>query len=144
LRAHVNEATGLEVSHVIPVERIPKTTSGKVQRHKLVEAYLDGEFSGAIDGLAKLSASKAEGELSSDALERSLQEICNEIVVDRPVGVDDNLFEIGISSLALAQIHARVEELYPGDMDIADVFDYPSIRELAAFMAGKRNRAGDA
>jgi acyl-CoA synthetase (AMP-forming)/AMP-acid ligase II len=144
LRTQINEATGLEVAHVIPVERIPKTTSGKVQRHKLVEAYLDGEFSGAIEGLAKLSASKAEGGLSGDALERSLQEICNEIVVDRPVGVDDNLFEIGISSLALAQIHARVEELYPGDMDIADVFDYPSIRELAAFMAQKRNREGDA
>ncbi len=30
-----------------------------------------------------------------------------------------------------------------GEMDIADVFDYPSIRELAAFMAEKRQRQGD-
>ncbi|MEE4172866.1 MAG: non-ribosomal peptide synthetase [Xanthomonadales bacterium] len=142
LRMHINEVTGLEVAHVIPVERIPKTTSGKVQRHKLVEAYLDGEFSEALDRLAGLAASATDGELSEDAFERSLQEICSEIVVDRPVGLDDNLFEIGISSLALAQIHARVEELYPGEMDIADVFDYPSIRELAAFLARKRN-AGD-
>ena len=31
----INEHTGIEVSHVIPVKRIPKTTSGKVQRHLL-------------------------------------------------------------------------------------------------------------
>jgi acyl-CoA synthetase (AMP-forming)/AMP-acid ligase II/acyl carrier protein len=144
LRAHLNEVTGLEVAHVIPVERIPKTTSGKVQRHKLVEAYLDGEFAEALEALKALASAKGGGGLSGDELERSLQEICNEIVLDRPVGMDDNLFEIGISSLALAQIHARVEELYPGEMDIADVFDYPSIRELAAFMAEKRRREGDA
>jgi surfactin family lipopeptide synthetase A/fengycin family lipopeptide synthetase D len=26
----VNEHTGLEVAHVVPVKRIPKTTSGKI------------------------------------------------------------------------------------------------------------------
>ncbi len=33
----VNEHTGLEVAHVVPVKRIPKTTSGKIQRHLLGE-----------------------------------------------------------------------------------------------------------
>ncbi len=142
LRGHVNETTGLDVSHVIPVPRIPKTTSGKVQRHKLVEAYLDGEFDEALAELAALAEPGAVEEAGGDDLEQSLRDICNAIVVDRPVGLDDNLFEIGISSLALAQIHARVEELYPGEMDIADVFEYPSIRELAAFMTAKREGGG--
>src|SRR5215470_13446975 len=31
----INENTGLEVAEVIPVKRIPKTTSGKIQRHLL-------------------------------------------------------------------------------------------------------------
>lgn len=137
LRGHVNERTGLDVAEVIPVPRIPKTTSGKVQRHKLTEAYLDGEFADVLATLAALDAPSGAGAAEGD-LEETLTRICNSIVVDRPVGPDDNLFEIGISSLALAQIHARVEELYPGEMDIADVFDYPSIRELAAFMESRR------
>ncbi len=144
LRAHVNETTGLEVAHVIPVPRIPKTTSGKVQRHKLVDDYLDGEFDPVLQDLAALDAPSAADEAGGDDLEQSLKAICNSIVVDRPVGLDDNLFEIGISSLALAQIHARVEELYPGEMDIADVFEYPSIRELAAFMTAKRAGGAEA
>lgn len=137
LRARVNEVTGLEVAHVIPVARIPKTTSGKVQRHKLAEAYLDGEFAAEMAQLQELMRS-AKTDDDADELENTLKVICNSIVVDRPVGLDDNLFEIGISSLALAQIHARVDELYPGELDIADVFEYPSIRELAAFLEAGR------
>ena len=40
----INEHTGLEVAQVIPVKRIPKTTSGKVQRHLLEQAHIEGEF----------------------------------------------------------------------------------------------------
>lgn len=138
VRGQVNEATGLEVAHVIPVPRIPKTTSGKVQRHKLAESYLDGEYDAVLSELAALDQPAVEGAGQGDDLEQSIREICNAIVVDRPVGLDDNLFEIGISSLALTQIHARIEELYPGEMDISDVFEYPSIRELAAYMSARR------
>ena len=41
---HINEQTGLEVSKVIPVKRIPKTTSGKLQRRLLGDDYLNGEY----------------------------------------------------------------------------------------------------
>ncbi len=138
LRAHVGETTGLEVGQVIPVTRIPKTTSGKVQRHKLTEAYLDGEYAPVLAELAALETVTEEDPVPAGGMEQALAQICNSIVVDRPVGLDDNLFEIGISSLALAQIHARVDELYPGEMDIADVFEYPTIRELAAFLEARR------
>lgn len=141
VRGHISETTALDVAHVIPVARIPKTTSGKVQRHKLADGYLDGEYDAVLADLAALESPTSEEGAEGD-LEQALSRICNSIVVDRPVGPDDNLFEIGISSLALAQIHARVEELYPGEMDIADVFEYPSIRELAAFMEAKRAEGG--
>jgi len=45
VRAIVGEHAGLEVDHVIPVSRIPKTTSGKVQRAHLARDYQQGEFS---------------------------------------------------------------------------------------------------
>ena len=46
---------------MIPVQRIPKTTSGKVQRHKLVEAYLDGDFDGVFAKLEKLGLETVPG-----------------------------------------------------------------------------------
>ena len=49
----INEHTGLEVAQVIPVKRIPKTTSGKVQRHLLESAHIEGEFDAELAALAE-------------------------------------------------------------------------------------------
>jgi len=60
--------------------------------------------------------------------------ICREFSKERTIGPDDNLFEVGISSLTLTEIILAVDEKYPGKVDISDLFDYPTIRELAKFM----------
>ncbi len=60
--------------------------------------------------------------------------ICREFAQDRTVGPDDNLFEVGFSSLTLTEIILALEEKYPGKVDINDLFDYPTIRELATFI----------
>jgi acyl-CoA synthetase (AMP-forming)/AMP-acid ligase II/acyl carrier protein len=132
VRDIVGEHVGLEVDHVIPVTRIPKTTSGKVQRVKLAAAYLDGEFDEEVSALS--ASSGAEDELDDDPLVREIELICREFSKERKIGPDDNLFEVGVSSLTLTEIVLAVEERYPGKVDISDLFDYPTIRELANFM----------
>ena len=132
VRDIVGEHAGLEVDHVIPVTRIPKTTSGKVQRVKLAAAYLDGEFDDEVSTLS--ASSDAADELDGDPLVREIELICREFSKERKIGPDDNLFEVGVSSLTLTEIVLAVEERYPGKVDISDLFDYPTIRELANFM----------
>jgi acyl carrier protein len=128
----VGEHTGLEIDHVIPVSRIPKTTSGKVQRSNLANAYLDGEFAEAVAALQV--SSDAGDDLDDDPLVRELELICREFSKERIIGPDENLFEVGVSSLTLTEIVLAVDEKYPGKLDISDLFDYPTIRELADFM----------
>ena len=135
VRDVVGEQTGLEVDKVIPVNRIPKTTSGKVQRGKLLEAYLDGEFDGVVAELAP--ASDDDEGFDEDPLIAELEHICREFSKDRHIGADDNLFEVGVSSLTLTEIVLAVDERYPGKLDISDLFDYPTLREIAALL--KRN-----
>ena len=139
LRRHINEKTGLEVRHVVPVRRIPKTTSGKIQRQRLGAAYLGGEFAERIAELERLqhSAAMDEAPQGSD-LAHVIKNICNAIVIEKAIELDDDLFEIGISSLALTQIHERIDEIFPGQLEIEDVFEYPSIRKLAAFLESKQ------
>ena len=132
VRTVVAEHAGLELDHVIPVSRIPKTTSGKVQRSHLARDYTNGEFA---DISAALRVSDSDGDSSeSDPLVREIEAICNEFSKERRIGPDDNLFEVGISSLTLTEIILAVEEKHPGKVDISDLFDYPTIRELAQFM----------
>ena len=127
----IGEQTGLEVDHVIPIKKIPKTTSGKVQRAALLSSYLDGEFD---DVLEKLTPSVSTEGTDDDPLVAELELICREFSTERLIGPDDNLFEAGISSLTLTEIALAVDERYPGKLDISDIFDYPTLREIADFL----------
>jgi len=133
----INEHTGLEVAEVVPVKRIPKTTSGKVQRHLLEESYVDGEFAAELAELARLRSEKRPPAAASGTeIEAKIKAICD-TELGRPIGLEDNLFEIGASSLKLIAIHESIDRDYPGMVDLTELFDYPTIRELAAFLAGK-------
>jgi len=141
-RKLINETTGIEVHQVIPIKRVPKTTSGKIQRHLLTKEYIDGEYNDAINEINKLTAStqtstENESANDSDSIESHIQKICRDTVTDKIIGLDDNLFEIGISSLSLAEIHEQIEVSYPGKVEINDLFDHPNIREIAAFIESK-------
>lgn len=136
VRHVVGEHVGLEFDHVIPVSRIPKTTSGKVQRAHLLRDYLDGEFSELIGQLVPA----APAELDDDPLVAELETVCREFSKDLPIGPDDNLFEVGVSSLTLTEIVLAIDERHPGKLDISDLFDYPTLREVAGFL---RQQSGD-
>ena len=132
VRDVVGEQTGIAVDTVVPVPRIPKTTSGKVQRGKLLEAYFDGEFDAVLSELQPSEA--AEEFFDDDPLVAELEQICRDVAKDRKIGADDNLFEVGVSSLTLTEVVLAIDEKYPGKLDISDLFDYPTLREIAAFL----------
>ena len=138
----VNEQTGLEVTEVIPVKRIPKTTSGKVQRHLLEESYVAGEFAGELAQLAALRAALRGPETGSrNEIEQKLKSICDTALAGKRVDIHDNLFEVGASSLKLIEIHEQIDREFPGQVDLTELFDFPTIAELAQHLQGKLAQA---
>jgi aryl carrier-like protein len=134
----VNEHTGLEVAQVIPVKRIPKTTSGKVQRHLLEQAHVDGEFDAELADLAALrEAHGGTAQVRGTELENKLQFICESALPGKRIDVNDNLFEIGASSLKLIEIHENIDREFPGLIDLTELFDHPTIAELAKHLEQK-------
>ncbi|MDB6103056.1 MAG: AMP-dependent synthetase and ligase [Gammaproteobacteria bacterium] len=134
----VNEQAGLEVADVIPVKRIPKTTSGKIQRHLLEESYEQGEFTAELEELAALRAARRGPQSGSRSqIEESLRVICETALPGKRVDVQDNLFEIGASSLKLIEIHEQIDRQYPGLVDLTELFDFPTIAELARHVEDK-------
>jgi acyl-CoA synthetase (AMP-forming)/AMP-acid ligase II/acyl carrier protein len=141
----INEQTGLEVGAVVPVKRIPKTTSGKIQRHLLEESYVDGEFDAELEELGALRATERGGGAEAGSLneiEDKLKTICETALEGKRVGLNDNLFEIGASSLKLIEIHERIDHEYPGLVDLTELFDFPTIGELAQHLRSKREGTG--
>lgn len=134
----LNEQAGLEVDQVIPVNRIPKTTSGKFQRRILADSFENGDYDVL---LAQLSAMKNEKpsvvDKSVSPVQLELATLCNAVLEESELGFEDNFFEVGISSLTLAEMHQRIDERYPGKIDIVDFFEYQTINALADFLKQK-------
>jgi acyl-CoA synthetase (AMP-forming)/AMP-acid ligase II/aryl carrier-like protein len=138
----INEHTGLEVAQVIPTKRIPKTTSGKVQRHLLERAYIDGEFDTDLAELSALRGARGTGsQVSGTELETRLQSVCEAALPGKKIDVNDNLFEIGASSLKLIEIHENIDRDFPGLIDLTELFDHPTIADLAKHLEAKLKAA---
>jgi acyl-CoA synthetase (AMP-forming)/AMP-acid ligase II/acyl carrier protein len=134
----INERAGLEVSAVVPIKRIPKTTSGKIQRQTLKESFESGDFEGELKELAALrAAQRGPGSTSRTQIEDRLKSICDAALEGKRVDVHDNLFEIGASSLKLIEIHEQIDREYPGQVELTELFDYPTIAELAQHLQSK-------
>jgi acyl-CoA synthetase (AMP-forming)/AMP-acid ligase II/aryl carrier-like protein len=138
----INEHTGLEVAEVIPTKRIPKTTSGKVQRHLLEQDYVEGVFDEELKELKGLKEARGGADrAASEGLESRLQALCEAALPGKRIDVNDNLFEIGASSLKLIEIHENVDRDFPGLVDLTELFDYPTIAQLAKHLESKLKAA---
>ena len=136
----IGEHAGLEIGAVVPVRRIPKTTSGKIQRHLLEQEYLSDTYASELAALRALDATHGGGDAPHTRIERALQQICEAALDGRHVDLHENLFDLGASSLKLVAIHEQIDRQWPGAVDVTDLFDHPTIAEMARFI---EHRAAD-
>lgn len=127
IRRIVIQQLKLEIDHVIPIKKIPKTTSGKIQRIKLSLDYQDGMFS---DYLIDNQVNNKVNNNNDDVL-RSLLEISNQYSKEFIIKENDNLFDVGISSLTLTEIMMEIEEIYPETIDLDTAFDNPTLKQIS-------------
>ena len=127
----ISQSAGLEVAEVVPVKRIPKTTSGKIQRHLLEQRYVEGEFAAPLAELRELRAA-ASGTKSAlrTQIEEKIGSIVHAALEGKKIDIHDDLFEVGVSSLKLVEIHDQIEREFPGRIDLMELVDFSTIAEL--------------
>ena len=131
------QTTGLEVFDVVPVKQIPKTTSGKVRRFVLVEAYANSDYKAELNTLRDLTAPSQEasqetnGDLSSDQVSEKVLTHIHEILNNPEIQLADNLFELGADSAQLVELSERVNRIYPDCIDVTDFYDCETVKSLA-------------
>ncbi len=132
LQAALAAATGLHARAILPVHTLPRTTSGKLQRYRLADAFSTGEYDQLLDKLETHSGPAGQPEVSS--VEQTLLDLCRQLFPSQVITTDQNLFELGADSLMLVRVHEEIEARYPGKTDVTDLFDHPTISELAAYI----------
>ncbi len=111
----VNEHAGLEVAHVVPVKRIPKTTMARSSAWPSRRPSWRA-ISTRTCG-SSLGCRKRPMRITQDAagsVEKRIKAIVDDALPGKRVEVDDNLFEIGASSLTLIQCTSRSTGLSRG------------------------------
>ncbi|MHB8066154.1 MAG: phosphopantetheine-binding protein, partial [Ruminiclostridium sp.] len=148
IKSHIFSKMGLEVNGIVPIKKMPKTTSGKIQRYKLGQMYLNGEFESVIERLNDISKEIDEDKKHhqesynlengnkepNNQIEAVLHRIVKNILGIDHVGINDNFFDLGGNSLLLTKIHAEIDNVYKGKVAMTDLFTYTSISKLARFI----------
>jgi len=108
------------------------------QRTALAKSFEDGEFAAEIAEFdAAWQDAHGHGRAAAGRIEQQIKAIVDDALPGKHVDVDDNLFEVGASSLTLIQIHEKIDELYPGLVDLTELFDFPTVSQLAKHLEQK-------
>ena len=127
LRKKILQSLGLLVDSIIPIKRLPKTTSGKVQYFKLREEYLAGVFDGVLGEIEDLSnANKHE----QKDLGAELKAILSDLL--ELTAIDDHLdfFQMGMNSLQALELVSRVNARLNLNISVVDVFESGTLGAL--------------
>lgn len=115
-------------SVLMRVRDIPLTVNGKVD---------DAALPPPAEGRTSQAASAAPADLTS-----AIARIWAESIHCGDIGPDDNFFDMGGTSMHVAEIHRRlIAELAVTDVPMIDLFDYATPRQLAARIAGDTRTA---
>ncbi|RCX14282.1 polyketide synthase PksJ [Anaerobacterium chartisolvens] len=142
----IGEKTGIEVSDVIPIKSMPKTTSGKIQRYKLRESFLNGEYDAIRAELNSLMDSDIRNrviEPPKNDTEKRLVEVWCDILGYSRVGTRDSFFDLGGDSLKITRVISRIRDLFDVELTQSEFFENPCIEALACIIDGAgKNKSG--
>ncbi len=135
IRKQISEKTGIQIKYVIPVRKIPKTTSGKIQRYLLVSGYQNGDYNDVTEQMDALhSMGHLEQAIScDDLLEAQLTSIWEEVLEISPIDVHDNFFELGGDSIKAIRIGTKLQE-HKFNCPPSMLFEKKTIKEMAEFI----------
>ncbi len=104
----------------LPIAVFPLTPNGKVDY-----AALPGPTVGSVK-------TETGPEANTTDLEAEVAGVWKDVLGAEHVGLDDNFFDIGGTSLLLVAVHGKLQALLTRKISIADLFGYTTVRTLSA------------
>ncbi len=109
----------------MPLETIPRTAAGKVDRGALP----------AVDS-PRSFMDKAYVPPRSDT-EKVLAGVWGATLGEEKVSIDQTFFELGGNSISIMRLSGRLEKKLGVAVPVVKLFEFPTIRQLARFLEGK-------
>lgn len=149
------------VAYIVPRQNQGSSTSELrlFLRNKLPEYMVPSAFillknlpvtpNGKVDRLALPSPDTARPDIEDifvaprTPVEKQLTEIWSEVLRLERIGVHDNFFDLGGHSLLATQVVSRLRDAFEVDLALRDLFEKPTIADLAVTIAQRLAQATD-
>ncbi len=142
VRRAVTEQHEVQVHTVLLIKpgTLPKTSSGKVQRHLCREKFLSHELEAVRIAVREQEVNKqtdlaADG--SADDVVATVAKVWAQVFNRHQIEPHDNFFELGGDSLRGVQVLAGLREMYGVDLSLESLFDAPTVASLAALIGSE-------
>jgi amino acid adenylation domain-containing protein len=106
----------------LPIETFPLTPHGKVDYAALPAPTV---------GSAKIGK-----ETSGTEMEQVVASVWRKVLGADHIGLEDNFFDIGGTSLLLVSVQAQLQALFNKKISVADLFAYTTVRTLSGSLGG--------
>ena len=115
-------------SRLVKLSELPRLPNGKIDRQRLRDMVLDADVVVHVEHSVRSSREQALISLWEGLLGRV------------GVGLNDNFFELGGHSLLVVEMTLAIAQDFEVDLSAADVFENPTVKELAARIAQRGGR----
>ena len=105
------------------LDRFPLTSNGKIDRKALPPVALDTPV---VDPVSR----------PGNDMETTLASIWAEALGLERIGVEQNYFDLGASSLMVAEVHSRLQQHLQQEISLVDLFQFPTVRALSTHLSG--------
>lgn len=112
-------------SAYVLLEKLPVTTSGKVDRRSLPAPEQQNHEPLAAAGYVAPQSD----------IERAIAAVWQAVLQLDKVGMHDNFFDLGGNSLLLARVHRQLRAAFAQELSMIDLFQRPTIFDLAAYLS---------
>lgn len=136
IRHQISTRISADIDYIIPVNAIPKTTSGKIQRYLLAERYKQGEFAEVLAELEAIASVRTIMEPKTES-QRKIFDLWNAELDGQIKSVQDNFFEFGGNSLKASILCGRISKEFAVDLSLRELFKNPTIELLAELLSTK-------
>ncbi|MFD2169214.1 amino acid adenylation domain-containing protein [Tumebacillus lipolyticus] len=122
-------------SYMVPntftfLPELPITPNGKADRKALL----------ALDSSA---AEQKEYLPPQSELERAIASVWQEVLNIEKVGLHDNFFDLGGHSIALMQVHRKLQEQFDFEITVVQMFQYPTVSQLSDALSSQSVAGGE-
>ncbi|MCP4147689.1 MAG: amino acid adenylation domain-containing protein, partial [bacterium] len=105
-------------SYFVPLEKIPLTPNGKIDRKALPEPGANARTS-------------SEYQAPGNETEEKLVDMWQEVLGLKRIGITDNFFEIGGHSLKAINLISKIKRIFRVELTLTTLFESPYIKEQA-------------